>query len=372
MAFDLVLSTMFLRLACQIANDSAGVRIAVEALLVGIPAAVLLSGDTFLASLWTLSAFGFAGVQVTRMPHRSWDGFRIALYTVSVLMWTPALPILASLAGASVDLTSTGTSLVLTILAIGLFLRLPRLGLLSSDRVRHSSVIEAMCDGVLVVDMNDRLVEFNDAAREILELDEGALSLRHIADVLSHHPDLVELFSGAIDGQSVYSIDHGCEQVEKKTYDLRLSALYDSTGSIRSRVMVLRDISDRIAIEEESRRQSRHVRLVHEVSAVVHEASTIEAGLEAALSLIAKTMNYSLGHFLRAESAAGSGQLVASGIVYIGDRDGDDSISRDRDPADAMSGLEPREESGHDGSLTAAVDPRGVHWWKERGAANLS
>ena len=61
---------------------------------------------------------------------------------------------------------------------------------------------------------------------------------------------------------------------------------------------MLRDISDRIAIEEENRRQARYVRLVHEVSATVHEARTIEAGLGAALGLIAKTMELPLGHFL--------------------------------------------------------------------------
>lgn len=367
MAFDLVMSATILRLACQIANDSAKLGIAIEALLVGIPAAVLLSGDAIMASLWSACAFGFAGVQVTQMPHRSWDGFRMALNTVSALILFPALFSLASIAGAPASLTSPATTISSTILAIGLFLCLPRLGFLSSDRVRHGSVIEAMCDGVLVVDMNDRLVEFNEAAREILELDEDSLSLRHLADVLAHHCDLVELFSGAIDGQSVYSIVQDSEPAEEKTYDLRLSALYDSTGSIRSRVMVLRDISDRIAIEEESRRQSRHVRIVHEVSAAVHEAHTIEGGLEAALSLIARAMNYSLGHFLRAGDAAGNGHLVASGIVYTGDREGADSISSDRDLADTLSGADPFADGEHASASRAVVDPRGVHWWKEFG-----
>src|SRR5690606_34614841 len=137
------------------------------------------------------------------------------------------------------------------------------LGLLAQDHVQHRSVIEAMSDGVLVVDLEDRLVEINQSARRILEIEADVLELVPIARVLAHHPDLVELFRGAIEGQTVYALRVAAGD-ERRTYDLRLSALHDGQGAIQSRVLVLRDISDRIEIEEENRRQARHVRLVHE------------------------------------------------------------------------------------------------------------
>jgi diguanylate cyclase (GGDEF)-like protein len=122
-------------------------------------------------------------------------------------MFIQALLSLTNLAGAPGSWIAIAMPIASTVLAIGLFFGLLRLGLLSSDRVRHGSVIEAMCDGVLAVDMNDRLVEFNDAAREVLELDDGALFLRHLADVLAQPPDLVELFGGAIDGFEFFSAE---------------------------------------------------------------------------------------------------------------------------------------------------------------------
>ncbi len=366
LGLDLLVGAAILRLAIQAINDDVPIPMATEVALVGAPAIILMTGDRSVIDLWTAFAFSFSSIQITRMPLRSWRGYRTALYGVSFAILMPGLLAVTTLAGVPAALISPIQPMAIAVLAVGLFYGLPRLGLLSSDRIQQGSVIEAMRDGVLVVDMNDRLVDFNDAAREILGLDTGTLALRPVKDVLEHHPDLIELFSGAIDGRSIYSPElsspRSVEQGEPSTYDLRLSALYDSAGSIRSRVMVLRDISDRIAVEEENRRQSRYVRLVHEVSASVHEANTIESGLEAALSLIATTMNYSLGHFLKSSDDAEAGQLVASGIVYFG---------LDVHPP-AIDSPEPENEDAETGpalSLAGAhdFDPRGVHWWKELG-----
>ena len=77
---------------------------------------------------------------------------------------------------------------------------------------------------------------------------------------------------------------------------------------------MLRDISDRIEVEEENRRQARHVRLIHEVSAAVHEAETIEG----ALALVANRMDLQLGQFLRTvEDENEESRLVASGIGFF-------------------------------------------------------
>ncbi|MDP6979202.1 MAG: EAL domain-containing protein [Myxococcota bacterium] len=58
------------------------------------------------------------------------------------------------------------------------------------DESHHSgrtAVIEGMSDGVLVVDMNDRLLDFNRAAREILGLDDFGTGYSSI-NYLRHFP----------------------------------------------------------------------------------------------------------------------------------------------------------------------------------------
>ncbi|MEM9177059.1 MAG: EAL domain-containing protein [Myxococcota bacterium] len=338
---------------------------ALEWALWGSAAFVWLIDDRGLSSMYASLLLASASVRLLGMPRRSWDGFVPALWSVCGTMMTLALLPLLWLVGVPEIVGRVSMPLTATAVGVALLYGLPRLGLLSTDRVQHGRVIQAMTDGVLVVDLNGRLVDFNEAAGEILELDDQARVVRPLEIALAHHPDLVELFSGAIDGRSLYAPQSLAAKGEPRTFDLQLSALYDVAGAIESRILVLRDISDRIEIERENRRQAKHVRLVHEVSAAVHEAQSIDAGIEAALALVANTMEVPLGQFLRSVDSEDGSQLVASGIVFCGIE---------------LEGAGPRDDSAktiaetlgeRPGAFRAAgmqiVDPRGANWWKDLG-----
>ena len=367
--FMLVAAASVTRLARQALDESDRIPILFEVMLWAPTLGTLVLGGRVSTVFWASFLFASSAIRFSGIPMRSWDGFHAALYGVVGSIMLLALIPIAWLAGAPTSLAAGATPLSIAAAGFALFYGLPRLGLLSSDRVQHSRVIQAMSDAVLVVDMNGRLVDFNQAAGEILELDEAARDVRHLTDALAHHPDLVELFSGAIDGRSIYSPESLRQKGENRTFDLQLSALFDSVGSIQSRVLVLRDISDRIEIEQESRRQARHVRLVHEVSASVHEAHTIDSGLEAALALVAKCMDLPLGQFLRSTEIEDEGvRLVASGIVFCG-VDLTTSEQDSRSPEELLAAH--REQGAPVGSFVSAdlrdADPRGVRWWKELG-----
>ncbi len=332
--------------------------------VVGVPAVLVgLSGSGGLLAAWLVLAHGLTAHGLHAVPRRSWQSFDAGLRAVRVATLATGILSALPLVLAPGPIGLLVPALVHLGLALVLYYALPRLGLLAQDRVQHRSVLEAMSDGVLVVDLDDRLLEVNQAAREILEIEGEELALAPLARVLAHHPDLVELCRGAIEGHTVYAPRASAGGGEGRTYDLRLSALNDGHGAIQSRVLVLRDISDRIEIEEENRRQTRHVRLVHEVSNTVHDAATIEHGLDASLALIASTMEFPVGHFLRSVDTDEGSQLVASGLIYCG------------------PGLMPDESApGTDGerpdraAIRAAFsrdvvefDPRGLHWWKALG-----
>jgi diguanylate cyclase (GGDEF)-like protein/PAS domain S-box-containing protein len=313
----------------------------------------------WIVAVQTLTAYGLRS-----LPRRSWQSFDGALRVIRI----------ATLATATLSclalVTSSGSTATIVPgfahlgLAVVLYYALPRLGLLAQDRVQHRSVLEAMSDGVLVVDLDDRLLEVNQAAKEILEIQGDDVALQPLAGVLAHHPDLVELCRGAIEGHTVYAPRPASGNGERRTYDLRLSALNDAHGAIQSRVLVLRDISDRIEIEEENRRQTRHVRLVHEVSSTVHDAPTIEHGLDASLALIASTMEFPVGHFLRSVETEEGSQLVASGLVYCGPGLVPDETSSDLEPGRPPDRDAIRSAFSKD---VVAFDPRGLHWWKSIG-----
>lgn len=262
------------------------------------------------------------------------------------------------------ELSSTfGAGVVVSLLAVRARAR-ARGGHRSGRGVQHRSVIEAMSDGVLVVDLQDRLLEINQSARTILAVDPLDDGPRPISVALAHHRDLLELLRGAIEGATTYALESDPMAGERRTYDLRLSALHDSNGEIESRVLVLRDISDRIEIEEENRRQARHVRLVHEVSSAVEEAPTIDHGIEAVVALIAQVLDFPIGHFLRAIDEDEGSRLVASGLMYCAP-----GVAA-ATPEEAQSGLPDGAEQRLQDSLSRGLlefDPRGFHWWRSLG-----
>ena len=353
------------RLAMLASSDDREIPTALECAFWGTAALVWLVDDRGVSSVFAGLLLASSSLRLAGMPRRSWDGFQTALRAVCGSLMVLALLPLLWLLGVPETLCLVSMPLTATAAGLALLYGLPRLGLLSTDRVQHGRVIQAMNDGVLVVDLNGRLVDFNEAAAEILELDDRARAVKPLESALAHHPDLVELFSGAIDGRSVYAPEALAAKGEPRTFDLQLSALYDVSGAIESRVLVLRDISDRIEVEEENERQAKHIRLVHEVSAAVHEADTIDAGLEAALARVANTMEVPLGQFLRSVEGEEGTRLVASGIVFCG-LPLDESYAEGAEPGSVVDLV--GEGPGAFRALgMETLDPRGTTWWKELG-----
>ena len=119
-----------------------------------------------------------ASIRLLGIPRRSWDGFLPALWSVCGSMMALALLPLLWFVGSPEEVGAVAMPITATGVGLSLLYGLPRLGLLSTDRVQHGRVIQAMNDGVLVVDLNGRLVDFNEAAGEILELDDRARAVR--------------------------------------------------------------------------------------------------------------------------------------------------------------------------------------------------
>jgi len=353
-----------LRLGLLAIRPSRALSIGQEAAIV-VPAVLVgIFGTPLVLGVWLAAMDGVSAFRLHRVPKRTWQSFDPALRLMRLAMGVTASVAFLALAFSTEAMGAVVAPIAHLGLACALYYTLPRIGLLAQDRVQHRSVIEAMSDGVLVVDLDDRLLELNQSARSILGIEGEDLVLAPLASVLAHHPDLVELCRGAIEGHSLYAPRPPGGAEGGRTYDLRLSALQDGSGAIQSRVLVLRDISDRIEIEDENRRQTRHVRLVHEVSGTVHEATTMEHGIDAALGLIARTMEFPIGHFLRSVDTDEGSQLVASGLVYCGPML---SPEYGREHAQGSPGNDQVEDRAVFARGVLEFDPRGLHWWKSLG-----
>jgi len=138
--------------------------------------------------------------------------------------------------------TSTGL-----VLSWGLF----HFRLLDIVPVAHDAVIESMGDGVLVLDVQDRIVDLNPAAESIFGCAASEAIGRAADQMLSGQSDLVECYRDVTEAHAEIALDQGDAQ---HCFDLRISPLHDRRGCLSGRLVVLRDITKRKQAEEALKR----------------------------------------------------------------------------------------------------------------------
>jgi PAS domain S-box-containing protein len=139
--------------------------------------------------------------------------------------------------------------------------------------VAREAVIEGMGDGVIVLDAQNRIVDINPAAGHIFGRSVSEAIGQPAAQVLYGPPDgsteastvssaeplaeaLVERYREATEAQAEIVLGKGEAQ---RTFDLRMSPLYDRRGRLTGRLVVLRDITEQVRTEEELRKHHDHL-----------------------------------------------------------------------------------------------------------------
>ena len=113
---------------------------------------------------------------------------------------------------------------------------------------RDARVIEAISDGVLVVDSRGRVVEINPAAQKILACRASYVIGRQFVDAFKQIPALVQLFESQSPPYTVLVQGSGAAQ----TYcAARITPLTGTRGHLIGHLFVLRDFTRRKKAEEE-------------------------------------------------------------------------------------------------------------------------
>jgi PAS domain S-box-containing protein len=110
--------------------------------------------------------------------------------------------------------------------------------------VARGTIIESMSDSVIVLDPQDRIVDVNPTAQQLIGAPASELLGRPLREVWPSWPGQIHVPRNQNEEIVVN------EKAETHIYDVRISPLKDWRGSLVSQTVVLRDITDRKRAEE--------------------------------------------------------------------------------------------------------------------------
>jgi PAS domain S-box-containing protein len=160
------------------------------------------------------------------------------------------------------------TPLAFTLTGVVYALSVFRHGLLDLVPVARHVLIESMADGVLVLDVENRVIDINPSARAMIGVADAPVVGESAEKVLGACPDLVARYRDVSDAQAELRI----ETAEgPRCLDLRISPLRDAAGRFRGRLLVVSDITIRKRTEEALRQSEKLTSLGQLLAGVAHE-----------------------------------------------------------------------------------------------------
>jgi PAS domain S-box-containing protein len=127
--------------------------------------------------------------------------------------------------------------------------------LLSLVPLARSALVESMPDGVMVLDDKGRVIDCNPAALQLLSAQLDAVLGRPVADVLHTRRDLIERYGALPEAQDEIVLNG-------RICELRIAPMSDRLGRPTGRLIVVRDITDRLRAAEELDRRTAELQII--------------------------------------------------------------------------------------------------------------
>ena len=157
-----------------------------------------------------------------------------------------------------VNLSAPGIVLGGLCLAYGIFQH----GLLDILPAAHNAIINALVDGIVVLDRDGRVVELNPAAESILGHSSAGIVGEQAESVLwTDHPELVRHYTDMTETRVEITLGEGDSL---RYFDVKISPLKDRKNHLTGRVLTLHDVTEHKVEHAQLEAALEEVRRTHE------------------------------------------------------------------------------------------------------------
>jgi PAS domain S-box-containing protein len=168
------------------------------------------------------------------------------------------------------DPTPFAFMITCSVCALGLL----RFRLLDIVPIAHEAIIESICDAILVLDAENRVVDINPAAESLIGLSASAAIGQPIARIWPSWPKKFECLHEATKGNHEIVLDDG---VHQRFYQMHISFQPDERELPAYKILMLHDITERREWEEAFRASEANYRAIFDAAndaIFVHDIET--------------------------------------------------------------------------------------------------
>lgn len=176
------------------------------------------------------------------------------------------------------------TPLAFTLSGLALVWDALRFRLFDIIPVARSAVVDSMNDGMLVLDAENRVVDINPAAQEMIGRSASDAVGRPVEQVLADRPGLIDHCRDATRACGEIALGEGRGQ---RNYELNISPLHDQQGRFSGRLILLHDITERKRAETGLIAQKQLFESLVAMARATSKLPSLEATLQSAINMAA-------------------------------------------------------------------------------------
>ena len=202
----------------------------------------------------------------------------IILITATLVPWVGNLLYLTGFSPVQgMDLTPIGLAFSGTILAVSLY----RGQIFEVVPVARNIIIDSMQEGIIVVDINEKIVDVNNAACTMLKISTDEMMKHPVEEALAAYPHLLEKLKESENQKTELCLDE-----QTQTYLQINSSLIKTNLTPAGRLIVLQDISKRKQLEIFELGQRKFAEALAHVAATLNSTLELDVILESMLEII--------------------------------------------------------------------------------------